>query len=75
MKLGLELQNECPKCKVSWEAITEMLREPMGTDNFLIAWRIINSCDTCGQRFLSVIDDIREAQKTRLKKEWGNDTK
>jgi len=41
----------CPKCRVNWSILSEMLKEERGTDNHVMATRIIDSCEHCKGAF------------------------
>ena len=48
---SLEAQSECPLCGISWEAVDEMLRDGMQSDNYRVAQIIIGNCHVCRERF------------------------
>ena len=45
----------CPKCGANWTVLNEMLAEEPGTDNYVIADRLIRACVVCRDHFLNPI--------------------
>ena len=41
----------CPKCRISWTALAEMLKDDVDSDNYQLALVAIRNCPTCKEHF------------------------